>query len=101
MSKSWHEAENLAKAICGCSDMSQHRVDTKLLIEYAKAAALAKQAQVVAQIVAMIKRAGGASVEEDQAAPGDPSKRNFAAAYETCASLVRAIERGEHTEPSA
>ena len=80
MSKSRHEAENLAKAICGCSDMSQHRVDTKLLIEYAKAAALAEREQVVA----WLRKVDWCSESKDHAD-----------------AFADAIERGEHTEPSA
>ena len=79
MSKSWHEAENLAKAICGCSDMSQHRVDTKLLLEYSEAAALSERALVVA----WLRKVDWCSESKDYAD-----------------AFADAIERGEHTEPS-
>lgn len=40
------EAENLAKAICGCSTMEQHRADTKLLLGYRIAAEQSQVAEV-------------------------------------------------------
>ena len=80
MSEARHKAENLAKAICGCSDMSQHRADTKLLIEYAKAAALSERTLVVA----WLRKVDWCSESKDYAD-----------------AFADAIERGEHMEPSA